>query len=82
MSRQVMRLSPTCTQIRPGTSDPYKRRNTGLSKEVSNFRSQFPNLPGFRKNITTAPQSPKVRNHQVMKNVRMKINHTISPHYL
>ena len=51
MSKQSVHLSPTCTQM---------RHNHASSLEACHYRSQFPNLPGFRRNISTAPQSPKV----------------------
>lgn len=60
MSRQITQLSPTCTQIRPATADGFRRRDSLLREEDTSLHSQFPNLPGFRRNITTAPQSPKV----------------------
>lgn len=44
------------------SSSVFSDRNSNkLSNEISKFRSSFPNLPGFRRNIGTAPQSPKVR---------------------
>ena len=38
----------------------YFYKNHELTKTVQKFRSNFPNLPGFRKNVCLATQSPKV----------------------